>query len=105
MFHFLAGNSTQWSRNNTNLHVDDCLDRNISRVLFSIHDRKPSTIQDPCELPDGFYTWTATIDGNLTFGYVENPLEWGVKHIALANKRRASIFSYLVLMKILKKNM
>ena len=56
-------------------------------VTYSLADRNESSVQDPCLLPSGYFTWVVTADNQFTFGLMQNTLEWGTKHIALANGR------------------
>jgi len=50
--------------------------------------RTPSQITDPCLLEAGKgYTWAITSDNTITFGEYQNVVEYGTKHIALANLR------------------
>ncbi len=73
-------NSSLWSRK-----VKYC--SSDIRVTYSLADRNESSIQDPCQLPSGDFTWVVTADNQFTFGRIQNTLEWGTKHIALANRR------------------
>jgi len=57
-------------------------------ILYSMEDRKPILTEDLCQLELGSnYTWTLTSDLSLTLGRYQNRLEWGIRHIALADGR------------------
>jgi len=64
-----------------------CNDERVLEIVDMLTSKNPSLIQDPCQLPQGYYTWILTDDWQLTFGSVINNLEWGVKHRHLANCR------------------
>lgn len=56
-------------------------------VIYNVHDRQPTAFHDPCKLPVGNFTFIATTDNQLTFGAPKNCLEWGTKHVHMANMR------------------
>jgi hypothetical protein len=96
----------------------------LQQLVVRVADRLPVPPQDPCQLPPGAYTWiltgtdvthtclvigedppTGTASGQdsanpnnfqLTFGRVNNRLEWGVKHLQIAGGRAAYLAGEIV---------
>lgn len=65
------------------------------QIEHLVKDRKPEHSADPCDLDEGVYLWTMCrnedadcLGYELTFGRWEDRLEFGVKHLALANNRK-----------------
>ncbi|MBU1976383.1 MAG: hypothetical protein KKA62_00335, partial [Nanoarchaeota archaeon] len=57
-------------------------DRKVAEAAGKIFENVPAS-----QLPSGQYTYVLLEDGTLVFGKVETELEFGVKHLHLANER------------------
>lgn len=57
------------------------------QVTYNVHDRKPQPFHDPCKLPVGNFTFVLTADNQITFGSPADVMEWGTKHVHMANMR------------------
>jgi len=84
---------TEWLQNGT---ICGKGSNRTAQILRRVTDSLVVDTQDVCSLLPGLYTWSLTDDFQITFGILKNKIEFGVKHINLANLRRVHMAGTLL---------